>query len=80
MRTIQIYVSDPLYAKLVAVAAKCSGHDKPSPEQIDNTLALLAHHALISAHAQVSKPEPVTRPLPVDLKSQISDLKSPSLP
>jgi hypothetical protein len=77
MRTITIYASDPLYAKLVTVAAKCSGQDKPSQEQIDNTLALLAHAALISAHAQVTRPEPVTMPLPVASDNMADALASP---
>lgn len=91
MRTIEILISDPLYAKLVSIAAKASGQDKPSDQQVANTLAGLAQHSLDRAFAQVSKPEPVSKPLDIalprsprgnerDSLSPISDLKSPALP
>lgn len=65
MRTIEILITDPLYAKLVVIAAKASGQDKPTDQQVANTLAGLAQHSLDRAFAQVSTPEPVTKPIPV---------------
>lgn len=77
MKTLTIHLTDPLYAKLVSVAAKSSGQDKPSQLQIDNTFALLAHKALEHVFTLASKPEPVTKPL--DVSSASSKAQTPDL-